>query len=55
MTKEMVKTNVGPNEEGLRILARIIARVYARDTQNKTAMGAQKQLQNEQRNSGKTA
>ena len=55
MTKEMVKTNVGPNEEGLRILARIIARIHARDTQNKTAMEAEEQLQKEQGNSGKAA
>lgn len=55
MTKEMVKTNVGPNEEGLRILARIIARVYARDFREKTALEAEKQLQKEQGNSGKTA
>lgn len=46
MTKEMVKTNVGPEEEGLRILARIMARIYVRDTREKTAMEAQKQLQN---------
>ena len=55
MLEKELETNTGSSEEGLRLLARIIARIYIRDAQNKTAMGDQKQLQKEQRKSGKAA
>ena len=53
MSKEIMETNAGSQEEGLRLLARIISRVYANDIQKKTAIGAEKPVQDEQGNSGR--
>jgi len=55
MARVLKETNAGSKEEGLRVLARIIARIYVRDTKTKTTTEAGKQLHKEQRNSGKTA
>ena len=55
MVREIKETNTDSKDEGLRVLARIIARIYIRDVRDKTAMETGKQLQKEQKNSGKTA
>jgi len=49
MVREIKETNTGSNEEGLRVLARIIARVYIRDVRDKTATQDVKQSQTEGR------
>jgi len=54
MLEKELDTNAGSNEEGLRLLARIIARIYIRDIQNKTALKGEKQSQTKGRETKKT-
>ena len=49
MLEKELETNTGSKEEGLRVLARIIARIYVRDIREKTAMKDAKQSQTEGR------
>ena len=49
MLEKELETNTGSNEEGLRVLARIIARIYIRDVRDKTATQDVKQSQTEGR------
>ena len=49
MLEKELETNTGFNEEGLRLLARIIARVYIRDVWDKTVIKDVKQSQTEGR------
>jgi hypothetical protein len=48
LEKELV-TNTDSNEEGLRLLARIIARIYISDVRDKTAKESEKRSQTEGR------
>ena len=53
MLDKELQTNTGSNEEGLRLLARIIARVYLCDVWDKTAGEAGEQLHTRDKMRGK--
>jgi hypothetical protein len=43
MLEKELEKNTDPNEEGLRLLARIIARIYIRDVRDKTTTKGERQ------------